>query len=299
VISDNSMIIQFQYSMPIRGRSSALCTIFLRLCYDGPAMADLGLFTKCLWAITAIVQVSLLCVLIVRRNANIYPAFSAYIFMTLAQSGLLFLAIRRSGFSSPIAWRIGWATQCLVVGARAFAVAELCRRVLGRFRGVWLLARWILLGCGATVLLYALLAANHQLRLLLTTAELGLELATAAVIVTLLLFARYYEVIVARPLRLLAISLCLYSCISALNDAILERWLSQYIPFGNNFGMAAFLGCLLLWTWAFRHPVPRTPASPMLGDGGIYMSVIPEVNMRLRSLNDQLLEFWSRESSRT
>src|SRR5216684_8567498 len=166
-------------------------------------MGELGRFTEWLWAVTAIGQALLLCLLVTRKNASSYKAFSVYIFMTLAQSGLLFVAIKRWGFSSSVAWRIGWATQFLVLGARAFAVAELCRHILGRFRGVWLLARWILLICGTAVLLYALLAANHQLKLLLSSAELGLELAAAAVIVTLLLFARYYDIAVAGPVRLL------------------------------------------------------------------------------------------------
>jgi hypothetical protein len=185
------------------------------------------------------------------------------------------------------------------MGARAFAVAELCRHVLGRFRGVWLLARWILLICGTAVLLYALLAGNHQLKLLLSSAELGLELAAAAVIVTLLLFARYYDIAVARPLHLLAVGLCLYSCVSVLNDAILERWVNRYVFFWNLLGMAAFLGCLLLWTWAFRRRAPQRAASPMFVDGTLYRRTIPEMNWRLRSLNEQLMQFWPQGSSRT
>jgi hypothetical protein len=52
---------------------------------------------------------------------------------------------------------------------------------------------------------------------------MGIELATAAVIVLLLLFARYYDIVVEPPLRLLAAGLCMYSCVSVLNDTILER----------------------------------------------------------------------------
>jgi hypothetical protein len=262
-------------------------------------MEGLGPFTKSIWAITALAQALLLCLLIARRNANSYPAFTVYIFMTLAQSGLLFAVIRGSGFSSLTSYRIGWATQSVVMGARAFAVAELCRHVLGRFRGVWLLARWILLVCGITVLLYALLAANHQWRLVFNTAELGLELATAAVIVVLLLFARYYDIAVERPLPLLAVGLCLYSCVSVLNDAILERWVSRYASLWNAFGMAAFLGCLLLWTWAFRHSARQAAVSPMFMDRTVYMNTVPEMNWRLRSLNEQLMQFWPQGSSRT
>src|SRR5258707_3129638 len=143
--------------------------------------------------------------------------------MTLAQSGLLFVAIKRWGFSSSVAWRIGWATQFLVLGARAFAVAELCRHILGRFRGVWILARWILLASGATVLFYALIAAFHQWRLLLNTAEMGIELAAAAVIVLLLLFAPYFDIVVESPPRFLGARPFMYSCLSVLDDTNLPR----------------------------------------------------------------------------
>jgi len=74
--------------------------------------------TQGLGAVTAIAQILLLWLLIARRHVSGYPAFSAYIFMTLARSGLLFVAIKGWGYSSLASWRIGWATQCLVLGAR-------------------------------------------------------------------------------------------------------------------------------------------------------------------------------------
>jgi hypothetical protein len=262
-------------------------------------MDDLGLFTQWVWAVTAVVQVLLLCLLLARKNAGSYPAFSAYIFMTLTQSGLLFMTFKRWGFSSTVAWRVGWATQSVVVTVRAFAVAELCRHVLGRFLGIWVLARWILLASGIAVLLYALIAADHQWRLVLNTAELGLELAIAAVIVVLLLFARYYDIAVTSPLRLVAVGLCGYSCVAALNDAVLERWLSTYVSLWNVFGMTVFLACLLLWSWAFRKSAPQTVAAPLPLSGSVYLNLIPEVNLRLRSLNEQLIEFWRLEAPRT
>ena len=262
-------------------------------------MGGLGPFTEGLWVATAVAEILLLCLLIARKSVSSYPAFSAYIFMTLAQSALLFVAIKGWGFSSHVAWSVGWATQSLVLGARAFTVAELCKHILGRFRGVWVLARWILLTCAMLVLLYALLAAKHQWRLVLNTTELGLELAVAAVIVMLLLFARYYEVTVAPPLRWLATGLCVYSCISVMNDTLLERWLSRYVSLWNVFGMGAFLACLLLWTWAFHKALPQAAADPVLLDRSVYLKIVPEVNWRLRALNEQLIRFWDLEAPRT
>ncbi len=171
--------------------------------------------------------------------------------------------------------------------------------ILGRFRGVWILARWILLASGATVLFYALIAAFHQWRLLLNTAEMGIELATAAVIVLLLLFARYYDIVVEPPLRLLAAGLCMYSCVSVLNDTILERWLTRYVYLWNALGMVAFLSCLLLWSWAFRKSAPQAIADPLFLDRSVYLKIIPEMNWRLRLLNERLIQFWRLEAPRT
>jgi hypothetical protein len=262
-------------------------------------MDDLGRFTQWLWACTAIVQIFLFGLLVLRRNVNKFPAFSVYLFMTLAQSGLLFVTIRGWGFSSSMSWRVGWATQCLVLGARAFAVGELCHHVLGRFRGIWVLGRWILLLCGAAVLTYGLIAAKHQWQFVLNTLELGLELATAAVIVVLLLFARYYQIAVQPALRLLAIGLCGYSCVSVVNDAILERWLSQYVLLWNAFGMLAFFVCLLVWSWAFRKAAPQAMEATLLPDGSIYRNLVPEVNWRLRSLDQDLMQLWRLEAPRS
>jgi hypothetical protein len=52
-------------------------------------------------------------------------------------SGVLALLIyRRWGFSSMLSWRIAWGMQGAVICARALAVAEVCRGVLGRYRGI-------------------------------------------------------------------------------------------------------------------------------------------------------------------
>jgi hypothetical protein len=262
-------------------------------------MGDLGHFTNWLWAATAVCQVFLLVLLVARRNVSIHPAFTFYIFMTLAQSGLLFLAIKGSGFSSSSSFKVGWLTQSAVLAARGFAVAELCKHILGRFRGVWLMARWVIFVSGLIALCYALIVGFRKWTLMLTTAELGIELAIAAVIVSLLVFARYYEIEVDQPFRSLAIGLCLYSCVAVLNDTVLEHWLNNYVPLWNTFGMLAFFACLLAWTRALRHTAPQTAAAPLLLDRSVYLQVMPEVNERLRALNEQLIQFWRLEAPRT
>jgi len=154
-----------------------------------------------------------------------------------------------------------------------------------------------LLGCASLVLLYAGLAARHGLGFVLPKAERALELAIAAVIVAVFVFLRYYDVEAKREDRVLAIGFCLYSCFSVLNNTVLERFLDSYVPLWNFLEMLAFFGSMLLWIWALRKP--QTAGTPKtLLPAGVYQTLAPQFNSRLRSLNEQLVQFWKAEATR-
>src|SRR5260370_15485279 len=178
-----------------------------------------------MWALNTATIVVLLLLLAVRKNYRAYPAFTFYIFVNLTVHASLFIIYRLWGFFSTASWRFGWATQAVTVCARALAVAELCRHLLARYPGIWALAQRLLLTCAGLVLLYSGLAVRHQWELALPTADRGLELSIAAVIVMLFLFARYYDLRPERTDRRLAIGFCLYSCFRVLNDTISDRYL--------------------------------------------------------------------------
>ena len=259
----------------------------------------MGHFTEALWALTVAAQIALFASLTWRKVSRQFPALLLYLAVTIGQAAALFLSYRTWGFSSPMAFRVAWGTQCLVLLARGNVVLELCRHVLGRFRGIWALSRWTLLSCGSAVLCYAAYLTRRDWNLALTTAELGLELATASIIVLLLLFARYYEIEVPSHLRLLALGLCFYSGVAVLNDAVLERWLGGYVSVWNTLGTMAFLLCLMLWSLAFRRWRPtEVPALPTI-ELSVYEKLIPEVNWQLQLLNRQLMRLWRLEAPRT
>jgi len=188
--------------------------------------------------------------------------------------------------------------QGAVICARALAVAEVCRHLLARYRGIWAMAWRILLACAALVLVYSIVAARHFWELALLAGDRGMELSIAAVVVGVLLFTRYYDVQVSAADRSLAVGFCLYSCFCVLNNTILEHYLSRYGPLWNLLGMLAFLASLLLWTWALRKPQTETVPEETLLSPGIYQTVAPQVNLRLRLLNDQLWKIWKPEVRR-
>ncbi len=251
-----------------------------------------------MWAVNTGMGVALLLLLAVRKNYRVYPAFTFYIFVNIAVAASLFIVYRVWGFSSIASWRFGWATQAVTICARAWAVTELCRHLLSRYPGIWALARRMLLACAGLVLLYSGLAVRHQWKLALPTADRGLELSIAATLVALLVFARYYEVKVNSTDRSLAVGFCLYSCFSVLNYTILERFLDNYVALWNFLGMLAFLASLLLWTWALRQPQAVAATEEVLLPAGVYQTVAPKINLRLRLLNERLGEIWKTEATR-
>ena len=250
-------------------------------------------FQQLLWALNAAVGFVLAALLVLRKNDRVYPAFSFYIFLTLAQAALLFLIYRRWGFSSTLAWPVAWTSQAIVMCARALAVAEVCRHLLSRYAGVWALAWRLLLTSAVLVFLFSLLAMRKGWFSVLTIAQLGLELAIAVAIVGLLLFAKFYDVIPTQPLRSLAIGLCLYSCFSVLNNTAWERFLDQYDALWNLLGMLAFLASLLLWIVALRVPSLAPTREELLLPGSVYPNFSPQINLRLHLLNKQLSQFWN------
>jgi hypothetical protein len=262
-----------------------------------PEMIESAQVQNILWAANVSLGLILALLLIVRRDYRVYPAFSSYILVNLIQALLLFLGTYRWRLSTFALWLMGSLTQSIVLIARALAVAEICCRLLSRYSGVWALARRVLLLLAGIVFIYSILLARHDWRLVFQSAHRAMELSIASIIVTLLIFVRHYDVETSPTDRSLAIGFCLYSCFAVLNITLLERFLDDYADLWNLLGAFAFLASLSLWTWTLRKPQSQTEPRQILLPSGIYQSLTPEINLRLRLLNEQLSRFWPAEAN--
>ena len=150
-----------------------------------------------LWALSTALQVGV-CILVVRsRSYRSLPLFSAYTWLNLIGLSVGWWAYLRLGYSSRISFNIAWAAFGIVLAARGLAVAELCRRVLRPYDGVWALAWRLLVGVAMLLLVYAGLAVfgvRGGITAFLLTAEHGLELAAALVLLLLLAISNYYHI---------------------------------------------------------------------------------------------------------
>lgn len=251
-------------------------------------MAEIVALERVLWGLSIVLKAALVCLLLYRKNHQVFPFFFVYALLNLFHSLALFESYRVWGFSSALSFKIVWGTQSVVSVTRALAVVEVCRRVLAKYAGIWAVAWRVFLGMAIMVLVYSLAVGEHSWRLAVVIADRGFELAMAAAVLGLFLFIRCYEVAIEPTVRLLAIGFFLYSCFSVLNDTILERWLIHYITLWNVLGTVSFLATLLLWSWALRQAQPQATTAPEVLSASFYRTLAPEINSRLKALNEQL-----------
>jgi hypothetical protein len=113
----------------------------------------------------------------------------------------------------------------------------------------------------------------------------------ATVIVTMLIFARYYRVPVNQLQRALAVGLCLYSSFYVINYSLLEKIVQQYAVLWNFLGIFAFIASLLVWISAVnRYAESQEVALPPAISPELHGKLSSEVNSRLYLLNRQLIQ---------
>jgi hypothetical protein len=248
------------------------------------------------WALTTALEVLLLLALIRRKSFNSYPWFTAYVVSTLLQSAAMFFLYRTAGWKDLTVWYIAWGAQAVIAGMRSLALVELIRGVLAGYAGIWGFSRRLLTWVALVVLAYSLVFSHIKPQWLILNFIRGLELAMAAVIVAMLLFARYYRVPITPWQRALAVGLCLYSAFYVINYSVLAHSIRQYNATWNFLGMLTFLASLLVWLHGvIRYPVEEQAVHPPTISPEAYARLSSELNLRLYLLNRQLTLLWNHE----
>jgi hypothetical protein len=261
-------------------------------------VVDFDKYQQMVWAANMATSVGLVWLLVTRKNYKSYPVFTFYISLNFILGLLLIPVYLRARFLSTDYFRYAWQMLATASLARALAVAEVCRRVLFRFTGIWELAKRLLLLCAAIVLAYSVLAGRSDWKRIRVSADRSLELCIATVIVVLLLLTRYYNIPTVAADRWLAIGFCLYCCIQAINDTIADRYFIQYQTIWSFSGVVAFFASLTLWSWGLRKPRAVMAMEESLLSQQTYQEINPQINMRLRLLNENLAKFWRGKDNR-
>jgi len=241
------------------------------------------------WALTTLTELILFAYLLRRKLFRTHPLFFAYILAAILQSALAAVTYAAWGRQSFRVWLIFWLSQLVLEGMRFAAVIEVARRILAPFSGIWALGRRVLLVATGGVLIYAAALSKDYWYSLPLNVDRGVALAVATMIVTLLLFARYYRLPIDSMDRSLCVGFCLYSCFFVINDSLLEKWVNSYLNFWNFLGVLTFLASLVIWVGAARAYAMTTSARETVPvSKELYGKLSSELNVRLHVLNEHL-----------
>ena len=245
-----------------------------------------------LWGTTTLLDL-VVCVYAFRRRLYLrLPMFTAYVTLLLVRKlGLWWMYVVGPGYTSSLTFDYFWVTQTLLLAARAAAIVEIARRSLSEYRGVWALGWRVLSLLAFFVVVYAgvdALGNAHWVAMFILSSERGLELAASAVLIMLFLLCAYYQIRMESVVRLVATGLCFYSAVQVLNNTLLQASLARYFSWGSAIRQASFVVPLLIWIYALRKPLAVQAPVPELLPQQVYDQVAPQVNYRLRALNDRL-----------
>jgi hypothetical protein len=251
-----------------------------------------------------------------RRTHRALPFFAAYSSMLLASTIGVLLVYKMFGFQSLVAYYCYWTSLLLNAGLRSLAIAELCRFKLRAYRGIWGLGWRVLAGLSILFFVHAAYdtwGQPNRLAIYSLTLDRDLDIASVAILATLLLIHNYYGLSFEPLQRTIAAGICLVCAVDIVGDTIVRSLFtgvlfpffaadqtplrSALIPFFNRITdiwstihLFFFMAAMGVWCYALRKPVPAPAESPVLLPAEVYRELSPAINLRLTSFNDRLME---------
>jgi len=266
-------------------------------------MSGLAGLVRWVWGISAVAQVVLCGVLFMRGNFRKVPIFTSYVAANLVQAILLYIVYDRIGFDKQSVIMLAWLSQACIQILRAAATTEVLRIILKPYVGIWGLGWRVLAGAFGVVFVVALMESGRNLWWAIVLADRGFHLAFGIALVACLLLVHYYSIPIHPVFKALLGGFCFYSCTvvlaNTLGGTLFVRGNGNFQTIWQLATMSAFVVVLLVWAVALRTPVPEPkqyvePQEPHL----LYWETSPQINERLRLLNEQLNSFWKPEVTR-
>jgi hypothetical protein len=148
---------------------------------------------------------------------------------------------------------------------------------------------------------YAVIGAGSNVAWAIVLADRGFHLAFAVALAACLLLVRHYSIPIHTAYRALLGGFCFYSCIVVLANTVgqtlFPRDLAHYQPIWQVATTVSFAVVQVVWAVALRKPLPAEEKQLALLPAALYQQISPQINQRLRLINEQLVEFWKPEAT--
>jgi hypothetical protein len=254
-----------------------------------------------LWAISSIVQLTVLFYVVTRRHFRAIPLFSLYIALNLCQAAFLYFIYSQFGFSSLISRQSSWLSELIILTVQALAATEILHRVLRHYAGIWALA-WRLVAVAAVIVIgYVLTSAKQSPEWSVMILNRGYHLTFAVALISCLFLVRFYSIPIDPLYKMLMGGFCFLSCTIVVANTLLQVLFIRHFPNAdvvwNYLEMVVFVGVQVVWAVALRQPA-RVQDKPAMLPPSTYDRLSTDVNSRLRALNDVLSRFLKAQAFR-
>jgi hypothetical protein len=264
-------------------------------------MGSLTLYVLVLWACSALLQLIALILLFAKGSFRRLPVFTVYVALNLCQVVFLVVVYSIWRTDSPTGKALAWYSECVTLLAQALATTEVLKVTLRPYQGIWGLV-WRALSFTSALVVLIVALATHGTWAIAQWFQLnrGYHLTFAAAVIVCLLLVRYYSIQVPAAYKRILGGFCLYSCTEILIHTVLqslgEKWFDAYEPIWQSSTMLSFIVVLFIWVAALWKPLPIETRQAAPPSDSIYQRVSPEINERLRELNEKLLRLWKLEA---
>jgi hypothetical protein len=264
-------------------------------------MSTFPLNVLVVWACSAAVQLVVLILLFSKKSFRKLPLFTVYVALNLFQVAYLVIVYSIRDLRLETIRNLAWYSECLTLFAQGWATTEILKAALRPYQGIWGLVWRSLTGTSIFVVFLVALTtrgdyAGHTWFVL----NRGYHLTFAATVIACLFIVRYYSIQVPAAYKMILGGFCFYSCTEILINTVLQTLLKTefdaYQPIWQTSTMLSFLVVLFVWVAALWKPLPVEARQASPPSDSIYQRLSPEINDRLRELNEKLLRLWKMEA---
>lgn len=264
-------------------------------------MGSFPLHVLVLWASSDLAQFILVVLLFSKESFRKIPFFTIYTCLNVCQGIFLLLLYNLPGISLATIRELAWYSECVTLVAQALATAEILKVTLKPYQGIWgLVWRSLVATSTFVVLLVALTTRGDWATAKWFEINRGYHITFAATVIACLFVVRYYSIQVPSAYKMILGGFCFYSCTEILLNTFLQTLLkthySAFQPIWQSATMLSFIAVEIVWVAALLKPLPADARQVPLASGGIYERLSPEINERLRELNEKLLRLWKMEA---
>ncbi|HEY2546882.1 MAG TPA: hypothetical protein VGI46_12515 [Candidatus Acidoferrum sp.] len=264
-------------------------------------MSAFPLHVLILFAVSALAQLILLILLFSRDSFRRLPQFTAYVALNLAQGAYLLIVYSTLGTSSIRVENLAWYSECVTLLAQGWATAELLKATLRPYQGIWgLIWRSLVATSTLVIVLVALTTRGEWAGDKWFELNRGYHLTFAVTVIVCLLLVRYYSIEVPAACKWILGGFCFYSCTEILINTILQTFFRKAFDTNQTIlqtsTVVAYIAVLFVWVAALWKPIPADTRQAPPPSDSIYQRLSPEINDRLRKLNEKLLRLWKMEA---